>query len=289
MTPERSRWMAEDWRDHPVWAPGSIIPDLPMAEYHSGPGVSKSKLDKAHRNVRSMLQPAPDESKPHLDLGSAINDAIVDRDLFTRRFVRGFDDRRGNRWKEAKAEAEANGQVLMVAADYDLAVEWGEAVRQHPIAAGMLDSSLHSEATLVWEDEETGLLCRCRPDVVTHSWTVVDVKTARSAAPRDFRAAIFKYRYHVSAVMTTLGVRSVLGSDPGYVFLVIDKDGDPTPEGVALYQLDDEFRIRGLAELRSDLERVADYLRSAAEDSPTAWAGYSLGVERLTYFRGDAL
>ena len=289
---ERSRWFARDWTDHELWAPGSIhSPDVvPMDLYHhvETPGVSKSRLDLANASVHRMLHPPAPKEADYFDFGSAVNDAIVDPALFERRFVRGPEDRRGNKWKDAKKEAKETGRIVLISSEYDLAKRWGDAVHDHPIAGPMLGQAHHQEATLVWEDEETGLLCRCRPDVVTHALHVVDVKTAYTAARRPFRGAIFRCRYHVSAAMTIAGVKATMGHEPGYVYLVIDKDCDPAPEAVALYQLDDDFRIRGMAELRSNLERVAAYLRAEEEGRPTLWAGYPLGVETLTYFRGDA-
>lgn len=286
-SPERSRWWARDWRDHELWAPGSILPShrVPMETYHAGPGVSKSMLDRAHRTIHSMLHhvEAPaDEQPSYLPFGSAVNDAILDPGRFEFRYVRGPADRRGARWKEAVAEAGPD-RVVMVERDYDAAVAWRDAVYAHPTARRLVEGALHTEVSLVWEDQ-TGLLLRCRPDILTASGNVIDLKTARSADPWEFRAAVFSRRYHVSAALTAKGVETIIGRPKGYIFMVLDKDLPPAPESVALFQLDEPFRDEGWCAVRADLDRLAGYL-SAATRGEEAWSGYPTDLQLIPHRR----
>lgn len=288
--PERSRWIADDWRDHPVWAPGSVHPveAVPMEEYHAAPGVSKSMLDKAHVSVHHMLtfeRPAAQ----HLDFGSAVHDAILQPELFASLYARSTLANRvkRNQWAEETAAAEAEGKVLLVCGDFDQAERWGDVARRHPEVGRYLDGSLEHESTFTWEDGETGLLVRCRPDSRVRHDAVLDLKHAHAADKEGFRRAVFANRYHVSAVLTSAGIEAVTGTTPGYVFIALDKSTEPAPEAIAVYQVDDEFRTRGWAEVRADLERVAEFA-FAERRGEELWTGFPLGIQTISYYRGAA-
>jgi exodeoxyribonuclease VIII len=268
-------------------------PDVvPMAAYHAAPGISKSGLDLAARTVDKLLCPPPRPESPpdHFAFGSAVNDAILMPDEFVRRYRRAPECGKRSKaekeaWGEAQEEARAEGAVLIPTDLYQAALEWRDAAYSHPKLRSILDGAKRREVTVVWEDE-TGLLCRCRPDILTDSGNVIDIKSARNGEWGAFRAAVFGCRYYLSAAFTATGVERVTGHAPGYVFAVLDKGLRPAPESIAFYQLDEDFRLRGLDEARRDLERLAGYLSAADRGDALAWAGYPQDIQLISYSRG---
>lgn len=271
------------------FAPGSIIPsaELPSSSYHQvAPGISKSGLDKVRRNVHALLQreQEADGTSPHLDIGAATNDALLHPDTFRQRYMRGPEDRRGNRWKEALENAQMAGLTLLTERDYDLCMTMRDALLLHPEVEKLMAAGFEAEPSYFWEDPETGLLCRCRPDWdVPARDLVVDLKTAADASPSAFRKAVFSHRYSVQNALYCAGRAAVRGDTRGMVFVVVDKS-DPRPENVGIYQLDDAFYANGWDEARRDLDAFAAWLRRE-EESPGQWRGFPLEVVRIAYRR----
>lgn len=287
---ERSRWLAVDWQEHEAWAPGSVhsVDAMSMEDYHAGPGVSKSRLDAAHVSVYHMLHRDPPSAR-HFDFGSAVHDAILLPESFERLYARSAlaDRKKRNDWKAEREAAEAEGRVLLVSGDYDQAARWGEVARKHPDVGEYLNGSLEHESSYVWEDDETGLLVRCRPDARIGHRVVLDLKHAHAADPQGFRRAIFANRYHVSSVLTSAGIEAVTGEAPGYVFIALDKSCPPAPEAIAVYQVDEELRRIAWEEVRRDMERVADFAYAERRGEPV-WTGFPLGIQTISLYRGGA-
>ena len=72
-------------------------------------------------------------------------------------------------------------------------------VYAHPRGRWLMEHILHTEFTLVWKDEETGLDLKARPDFLVQ-WQgrifVVDFKTTRCRTPRTFYKAAAELGYH---------------------------------------------------------------------------------------------
>jgi exodeoxyribonuclease VIII len=100
----------------------------------------------------------------------------------------------------------------------------------HPTTADLLESDGIAEETFIWEDADTGVLCKCRTDYriphhpVYGDNVLVDWKTAASCDEEKLRYAIQDYKYHLSAAFYSDGVRAVLGGDnPPFVNAFVEK------------------------------------------------------------------
>lgn len=280
----RSFW-AVDWEGSP-YAPGTTIcaAELPNEAYHRAPGVSKSGLDRVRRSVRRLLEP-DEERTPALGVGAGVNDALLHPHRFAELYVKGPEDRRGNRWKDAVAAAEAAGVTLLVEGDYNLCIRIRDALLLHPEVSRLLGDGAVAEDSYFWTDEETGLLCRCRPDLTLASRALLDVKTAEDASAEAFRRAVFRFRYHVQDAFYCEGMRRACGECQGLVFVVVDKD-DPHPENVALYQLDDALHDEGFFAFREDLGRLRDFLEREQRE-PGQWRGYPREIQTIHLHRSE--
>lgn len=74
--------------------------------------------------------------------------------------------------------------------------EMAEAVLCHPIAREMLAEGI-SEETLIWRDEDTGMLCKARPDKSPYKGKgiLIDLKSTASCDMRKFAYSCKDYGY----------------------------------------------------------------------------------------------
>ena len=86
---------------------------------------------------------------------------------------------------------------------------------------------------MFWEDEETGLQCKCRPDIWAGK-VIVDLKTTEDASPEGFSRSIQTYGYGIQAAHYLAGAGSGSGAD-AFIFVAVEKKA---PYAVAVYELD---------------------------------------------------
>lgn len=153
-------------------------------------------------------------------------------------------------------------------------------------AAGKLfapDSGV-AELSCYWIDEETGVLCRCRPDFWRYNGVIADLKTARDASYEGFQKSIYGWRYHVQHAFYMDGIREAIRQGG---FFGIPKMPEPThfvfgalekiePYASGSYNLDPESVEIGRREYREDLRTYADCLSS------DKWPGYGDKIQPIS-------
>lgn len=258
-----------------------IYDGITNAEYHGGPGVSKSMLDviaaKSPMHLQYLRSAANDnEPTAAQALGTAFHSLLLEPDDFAASYVVApkFD----KRTKDGKAgweafQAEHEGKQF-IDADMDAILSaMREAVHAHPVARALITAPGHAERSVYWTDPITGELCRCRPDYWREDGIIVDVKTTDDASPEGFAKSVANWRYHVQDPFYTDGIHQATGIAPrGFVFLVVEKKA---PHAVAVYSLDRESRDLGRMEYRRDLQRYADCVRSGK------WPGYGEVIQEI--------
>lgn len=65
-----------------------------------------------------------------------------------------------------------------------------------------------NECSYFWEDSDTGILLKARPDIL-HGSLVVDLKTTNDASAKGFQRAMCDYGYHLQAAMILDAVRAI--------------------------------------------------------------------------------
>lgn len=245
--------------------------DLPNEQYHSGPGISKSQLDLIHKSP-SLLQwsrtaPEDDEKKSALNVGDAVHALLLEPERFRAEYAVGPKDapRNTKAGKEKWAEFEAGlkeGQTVLTAEEgRKIELIYGS-VMAHPNARWLIEAKGDAEASIYWNDPETGLLCRCRPDklITEHGW-IVDVKT--TADMSKFARSVYDFRYHVQDQFYSEGYRQHFGEEPaGFLFLVVSTSIECGKYPVRLFCLDAEAKARGRATMREDLATLAECERT---------------------------
>ena len=265
---------------NPNIRPG-IYQGIPNEAYHAGPGISKSGLWTIHSSTPAHYKfPKPREKKAHFDVGAAIHAAILEPELFEKEFVRGPADRRGNAWKDANAICDAEGKTLLTASDFDSALAVRDAVHAdswiNSIVTGGGDGRM-VEASGYWIDEETGVLCRCRPDLYRRDLKIIlDVKSTIDASPKQFPRSVVNYGYHGQEAFYSDGWRACGEEVDAFVFLAFEKD---SPYATAVYELPPSIVEEGRAIIRKTLPVYAECERN------NSWPGYEDGVQELAFPR----
>ena len=119
-------------------------------------------------------------------------------------------------------------------------------MQRHPLAVPLIKHA-KVEPSLYWNDPDTGILCKCRPDLLRHT-LVADLKTTKDASPRAFQKDVLSYGYHLQAVMIQAALQVLNGVEMNHFwFIVIEKE---PPYLVAVYQLDDAALAEGRARFK---------------------------------------
>lgn len=251
--------------------PPTIRHDLTNAEYHSSPAISKSGLDLIRKapalfRWRQKNRQLP---TPALRWGTLIHLAVLEPNYFALTTIvrpEGI-DRRTTAGKAAWAEfeMEAEGKEILTGEEMSELTAIRASVYAHPSAAKALAGNPTIEQSIFWDHD--GIDCRCRPDAVTESGVIVDLKTTRDASPDGFAKSIAQYRYHVQAAYYSDGYEAAFGRQPkGFVFIAVETE---PPFLVAVYVASEAMILRGRADYLADLETFR-----RCRDTDT-WPGYA--------------
>ena len=233
--------------------------------YHASPGISKSGLDLVAKSPLHFYAkyldpnrpPATPQTPAQLD-GELAHCAILESSEFSKRFVVGPDVSRAT--KEWKAFAEAHQGVTIIKPDQNTRA-WAQAksVKSIPDISSALAVGM-PEVSAYWIDEETGVLCKCRPDFVQDCGDagviLVDVKTCGDARPYEFARMIAKHRYHVQAAWYSDGYAKASGRKVlGFLFASVEMS---YPHVASAIMLDEKSVEQGRVECRRDLDLYAE-------------------------------
>lgn len=256
----------------PIFQHG-IIHDLPFEDYLAVPAVSKSALWTLHKRSPAHARVEKEESNA-MKLGTAIHCAVLEPDEFTSRFVRGPDDRRGNRWKEAVELAREDGMECLTSSDYDAAVTIrDQVVLRDPLLRKLTGVGTVREVSAFARDSETGLPMRARADAYAPALNMmVDLKVTTNATPDKWFRRVLDFGYHVQEPHYTDVWRRAGGTVDAFVFLVIE---DKPPFAHAIYELAPPDVAEGEAIRRQALLKWATCERTGE------WPGYPPGVQQL--------
>lgn len=252
-----------------------IYPDMTAEEYFATDAVSQSFLWKLYKRTPAHAFYGERKETNAFDMGHAIHTAILEPDSLEARILRGPDDRRGNKWKDAQAEAEAAGALLLTSGDYDKALAVRDALHRNAwINKLVTGGEAQVEQSAFWHDAESDTTCRARLDLYRPDLGVaLDLKSAASAAAWEFQGSVAKYGYHLQEAHYREGwERAGGGAVEGFVFLVLEKE---PPYAHAVYELEPAAVEEGHLIRRKALQKYA-----MCRDTGI-WPGYDAGVQRL--------
>ena len=266
---------------------------LTNAEYHALDYVSKSHLDEVNKSPYhywdKYINPnrvIPEPTKQML-LGSAFHTLVLEPELFDKEYIvesanapkRPTETQRNakkpsNQTLSAIAfwdsfDNKAKGKTFVSLDDLERLTIMKQRVLEHPAASTILNMSGVTEQSYQWKDNQTGEICKSRPDFHTDDGTlIVDLKTTSDASELGFQKSVHNFRYHVQAGFY---LRSIEEAEQ-FVFIAVESK---PPYLVAVYNASTDMINAG--------NRVADKnLATLAQCRKTGkWTGYSEEITTL--------
>lgn len=210
----------------PVTEPG--VYNLTDDEYFADP-VAGGSLSST--GVRQLLPPSCpakfDHARRHprpttkvFDVGHAAHTLVLGAGPELVRLP--FDEWRTKAAKDLVAEVREWGGIPLKPAEYDAVQAMADAVVAHPTARKLLDRG-QPERTLVWRDDQTGVVCRAKLDWLRADG-IVDYKTCDRADAESLRRAVHAYGYHIQAAFYLRAFRALNSAEPFFVFVAQEKD-----------------------------------------------------------------
>jgi PDDEXK-like domain of unknown function (DUF3799) len=266
--------------EHPLGLPTGIHRGITPERYHARHlgVVNKGALTAIGRSpkyYRSWLA-EPDEDTPAFAFGRAFHCAILEPEIFARDYTVAPDF--GDcRFKEAKAARDewrqANaGKIELTAAD-GLAIErMAASLRSHELGALVLRDG-EPELTIVWQDEDTGLFCKTRPDYWVRSRRMcIDLKSTEDARLASFTRDAVRFDYPLQDALYRSAFAAVGESVDHFLFVAVEKT---PPFDVSVLTLDQDGVSRGYSRCRMRMDLMAECLRT------DQWPGYEPRIHTM--------
>ena len=279
----------------------NIVHDMPIDVYHASAGISKTGLDRIERSPAHFYALTLDPNRPpekeragQLE-GQLAHCAILEPDEFDKRYAvlpADAPDRPTEAMLNAKKPSESSlarqkwwadwnannqGKVVITHEQRETAMRQAESVRRLPDVAEALASGM-PEVSAYWEDPETGVLCRCRPDWVhpvgESGVILLDVKTYSDASPDEFARQAARKRYDVQDAYYSDGYALASGLDVlAFIFVAVETEW---PYAASAVMLDDMSRESGRAKARRNLNTYAQCLKSGQ------WPGHGAAIHEVS-------
>lgn len=262
-------------------------------DYHDvdkTPGISATGLIHIARSPAHFKEylEHPPKTTPAMLRGSAIHSAILEPDRFVAEYIAlddveicakigGAKPRATNAYKEWRAEWELNniGKTVIPMEDYETACHIADKAYAHPVMRDMLARAREIEGVMQWQDAQTGVLLKARPDMrLETTGDLLDIKSTMDARADAFSRQIYTLGYFIQAAVYREAVRVVHGfRDVPFYFLAVETDA---PYAMAMYRLDEAACEIGDIEFR----RCVDlYAECSSNDN---WPDYPISILQIS-------
>lgn len=206
--------------DNTIHLEPGIYRNMPDDEYRRVCAVSKSDLDK-------WADPDREIDPRNALMGTVFHAAILEPDIARDRVMVCEHRRNSKAWLEV---VDANpAKWVLTTGEFDAIKGTVASVREHPQASKArqhaLDHPDNTEMVLVWRDEDSGLLCKCKIDDVTEK-VVIDWKTTGMYDAEKSSEAIATYGYDAQGAHYSAGYFALFGEAKPFAFIFASKRKD---------------------------------------------------------------
>ena len=143
------------------------------------------------------------------------------------------------RTKEGKAfKAASKGKMILSEKDIEEMYAFKDKLKESALGSAMFNGTGMAEEVVTWRDALTSADAKCKPDWMAKDGSlIIDLKMMADADPTNFKRAIYRYGYHISAAMYVEGVESHFNKKPRFVWAVceLSEGHDRVGHGLAIY------------------------------------------------------
>lgn len=240
-------------------------------EYREREGVSSTDLKKMAQSPAHFRywKDNPQEDTPALLLGRAIHKFVLEKDDFFNEFaVSPNVDRRTKAGKEEYALflENSNGKDIISSDDFEVILAMNKALYETPFVKKLMSGE--RESSYFIEDEKTGLIMKCRPDVRTaigNDYFIIDYKTCSDASSDAFMKDAIRLMYDLQMAYYKDALDKVTGRNHGVIFIAQEKK---PPYLVNILEANEYFLKSGRDMYRTYLDEYAECLET------NNWYGY---------------
>lgn len=231
---------------------------MTWSEYFRIPAINWSLLKVMAESPKHFrhAQDNPTDQTDAQAIGCYVHTATLEPDRVAEEYAIWEGRRAGKSWK-AFIAANA-GKTILRADDLLEADQMVAALRAHPEAAELLNAQDNViEQALEWHDPDTGLRCKCRPDIRNkRRKSVIDLKTAKSANVERFVHDVKRYQYHGQLAFYAEGIERAEGWAPeAHTLIVVEKSA---PYDVAVFPVGTGALDVGRSDFRAYLDRLKE-------------------------------
>ena len=191
--------------------PGRYV-GISNSDYHASEGLSRSQLDlfsKTPRHYKECIREETDAMRK----GTAFHALLLEPDTFDAQIAIAPDvPKRSNADKELHRQFELDnaGKTVISSKQYGEILGMVESARKNSFIDAILRHPGKAETSFWWNDPDTGILCKCRPDYLTDDLIIVDAKSTQSVDKDDFVYGIARRRYYLQVGFYALGVEAIM-------------------------------------------------------------------------------
>lgn len=233
--------------------------DLSIDDYHSSNGISKSGIMKISKSPIHYWHEYLNENKPEKTrsndfiIGDMVHTKLMEPEKFEDRFcIAPICDRRTKKGKdewENLLSSKGNKEICTFDMSYQ-ANCMEESAKNNNEFISLIDGGMY-ESSIYWNDIETGVLCKSRPDILGFDY-VADIKTTKDISPDSFARDCITYGYDIQAAMWQMAIHANFGNMvKSFFILAIEKD---PPYATAVYLLSDDMIHHGRKRFQENLK-----------------------------------
>ncbi len=254
--------------------------DVPFDVYLSWPCASSSDIKAFEISPATWIQRQVSgfTATSDMDVGSGSDTMWLEGPA---RYAEDFQhvETKSRKTKAYKEAAEATDKTCLTEPEVDRITGIVAALGLDE-GAMALRSCLHSQVSIVWIDEATGMPCKARPDLagivsedcarvvnaimgpevlplVPGEELIVDLKTTFDNSREAFRRTMHQLRYAYQAGHYTSGARHVTGRTPRWMWITAKNKAE---FGVEVYDMPDQAVAFGERKVAGILDALADCL-----------------------------
>lgn len=235
--------------------------NMPSADYHSHPAISKSGLDLINRSIAHYEYRVPFEPTRHMEIGTAIHAAMFEHERYKSDYILlpSVKDRRASEYKQA-VKAAGTSELVLVGHEADKVAGMYQSVSLNTDARETLTKEGWPEISFFAVDATTGLRVKCRFDWLTKDGHAIDLKKTQDVRYEKFQRSVASYRYHVQESFYRNVYMLVAGKPlESFRFLCVE---ELPPHASKIYVLDDEANAVGRRAYASDMSALYEHKKA---------------------------